>query len=40
VRVGRRYNDAGVKERHCKKCGNGLGAITKKANPVYAKKPS
>jgi large subunit ribosomal protein L24 len=40
VRVGRRYNAAGAKERHCKKCGNGLGTITKKANPVYAKKTS
>lgn len=38
VRVGRRYDDAGRKERFCKKCGNSLGALTKKAKPKYAKK--
>jgi large subunit ribosomal protein L24 len=37
VRVGKRYNDQGAKERFCKKCGAGLGAIAK-PNPKYAKK--
>src|SRR5438270_13470124 len=29
VRVGRRYLTDGAKERYCKKCGNGLGALSK-----------
>ncbi len=37
VRIGRRYADDGHKERFCKKCGTGLGAIGKR-NPKYAKK--
>lgn len=37
VRVGKRYDDNGAKERFCKKCGGGLGKIAK-ANPRYAKK--
>jgi large subunit ribosomal protein L24 len=39
VRIGRRYADNGAKERYCKKCGNGLGTLSKpRAN--YAKKTS
>lgn len=37
VRVGKRFTDQGAKERFCKKCGAGLGAIAK-PNPKYAKK--
>ena len=37
VRIGRRYEDNGAKVRYCKKCGAGLGAISK-ARPKYAKK--
>ena len=37
VRLGRRYNDAGAKERFCRKCGTGLGALSK-PRPGYAKK--
>jgi len=37
VRIGRRYNSAGAKERYCKKCGAGLGALSK-ARPKYAQK--
>ena len=37
VRMGRRYGDDGHKERYCKKCGGGLGALSK-ARPAYAKK--
>ncbi len=37
VRLGRRYGDDGHKERYCKKCGTGLGALSK-ARPTYAKK--
>lgn len=37
VRVGRRYTAAGAKERFCKKCGGGLGLLSK-PNPKYAKK--
>jgi large subunit ribosomal protein L24 len=37
VRVGRRYADDGHKERFCKKCGNGLGSLSK-PRKVYAKK--
>ena len=37
VRVGRRYGDDGHKERYCKKCGGGLGSLSK-ARPAYARK--
>ena len=37
VRIGRRYTADGAKERYCKKCSSGLGAISK-PNPKYAKK--
>jgi large subunit ribosomal protein L24 len=37
VRVGKRYLDDGAKERYCKKCGAGLGFLSK-PNPKYAKK--
>lgn len=38
VRVGKRYVESdGHKERFCKKCGNGLGALSK-ARPAYTKK--
>ena len=37
VRVGRRYNAQGAKERFCKKCGNGLGGLSK-PRKAYAKK--
>jgi large subunit ribosomal protein L24 len=37
VRVGRRYDDDGRKERHCKTCGNGLGKLSK-PRPAYASK--
>ena len=37
VRLGHRYAGDGRKERYCKKCGNGLGALSK-PNPKYAKK--
>jgi large subunit ribosomal protein L24 len=36
VRIGRRYAADGHKERYCKKCGNGLGALSK-PNKKYAK---
>ena len=32
VRIGYRYNDAGAKERYCKKCKKSLGLISR-ANP-------
>ena len=35
VRSGRRYAADGHKERYCKKCGNGLGALSK-PNKKYA----
>ena len=38
-RQGRRYKDDGAKERYCKKCGTGMGSISK-ADPKYAKKKS
>ncbi len=38
VRIGRRYRDDGSKERYCKKCGNGLGALSK-PRARYARKP-
>jgi large subunit ribosomal protein L24 len=37
VRSGRRYAADGRKERYCKKCGSGLGLLSK-ARPKYAKK--
>ncbi len=37
VRVGKRYDDQGAKERYCKKCGSGLGVLAK-ARASYAKK--
>jgi large subunit ribosomal protein L24 len=37
VRVGRRYGDDGRKERFCKACGAGLGALSK-PRKAYAKK--
>jgi large subunit ribosomal protein L24 len=37
VRVGKRYTNDGRKERFCKKCGAGLGALSK-ARAKYAKK--
>jgi large subunit ribosomal protein L24 len=37
VRVGRRYGDDGRKERFCKACGAGLGALSK-PRQAYAKK--
>jgi len=37
VRIGRRYSAAGAKERYCKKCGAGLGALSK-PREAYAKK--
>jgi large subunit ribosomal protein L24 len=38
VRIGKRFQDNGTKERFCRKCGNGLGALVKKPQPKYAKK--
>jgi large subunit ribosomal protein L24 len=38
VRIGRRYKNDGSKERYCKKCGAGLGALSNKPNPKYAKR--
>ncbi len=35
VRIGKRYAADGSKERFCKKCGNGLGALSK-ARSAYA----
>lgn len=37
VRIGKRFGEDGSKERYCKKCGAGLGRISK-PNPKYAKK--
>jgi len=37
VRVGRRYADDGRKERFCKKCGTGLGTLSK-PRQAYARK--
>jgi large subunit ribosomal protein L24 len=39
VRLGRRYAADGHKERYCKKCGTGLGVLSK-PRPKYAAKPS
>jgi large subunit ribosomal protein L24 len=38
VRLGRRYLADGSKERYCKKCGNGLGRLSK-PRPAYAEQP-
>jgi large subunit ribosomal protein L24 len=38
VKIGRRYDGEGRKERYCKKCSNSLGSLTKKPNSTYAKK--
>jgi large subunit ribosomal protein L24 len=38
VRIGKRYATDGSKERYCKKCGGGLGALHAKPNPKYATK--
>ncbi len=35
VRIGKRYAADGSKERYCKKCGSGLGALSK-ARAAYA----
>ena len=37
VRIGKRYGDDGHKERFCKACGTGLGALSK-PRQSYAKK--
>ena len=37
VRIGRRYAADGHKERYCKKCGTGLGALSK-PREAYARK--
>jgi large subunit ribosomal protein L24 len=37
VRIGRRYNEEGRKERYCKKCSNGLGLLSK-PRATYARK--
>ncbi len=37
VRIGYRYAEDGSKERHCRKCDNSLGKISK-ARKAYAKK--
>ena len=37
VRVGRRYAADGHKERYCKKCGNGLGDLSKPRKKYAAK---
>ena|SRR5947209_6022142 len=37
VRVGRRYNDEGRKERYCKRCKQPLGVLSK-PRPAYARK--
>lgn len=38
VRIGSRYGADGHKERFCKKCGAGLGIVSKQPNPKYATK--
>ena len=38
VRIGKRYGADGSKERFCKKCGHGLGVLSK-ARAAYATKP-
>jgi large subunit ribosomal protein L24 len=37
VRIGRRYDGEGRKERYCKKCGNALGTLSK-SRQSYARK--
>ena len=37
VRIGKRYAEDGRKERYCKKCGNGLGILSK-PRAAYAQK--
>lgn len=37
VRIGKRYSADGRKERYCKKCGNGLGLMSKQ-RAAYAQK--
>jgi large subunit ribosomal protein L24 len=37
VRIGKRYAANGRKERYCKKCGNGLGQLSKERE-AYAQK--
>src|ERR1044072_1495015 len=37
VRIGKRYAANGAKERYCKKCGAGLGVLSK-AREAYAQK--
>ena|ERR1019366_10748 len=37
VRIGKRYAADGRKERYCKKCGNGLGMLSK-AREAYSQK--
>ena len=37
VRIGKRYAANGRKERYCKKCGNGLGLLSKE-RAAYAQK--
>lgn len=39
VRIGKRYLDDGSKERFCKKCGTGLGHLSK-PRATYARKSS
>jgi len=39
VRIGRRYLATGAKERYCKKCGNGLGMLSK-PRAMYAQSTS
>jgi large subunit ribosomal protein L24 len=38
VKVGKRYDSEGRKERYCKKCGNGLGWLSKARKAHAAKK--
>lgn len=37
VRIGKRYTADGAKERFCKKCGSGMGLLSK-PDPKYARK--
>ena len=39
VRIGRRYTADGSKERYCKKCGTGLGKLSK-ARQAYTEQPA
>ncbi|MCX7701493.1 MAG: 50S ribosomal protein L24 [Gemmataceae bacterium] len=38
-RIGKRYTAEGAKERYCKKCGSGLGLLSK-PDPKYARSSS